>query len=130
MAVNGVWTQAETKRRTRLIERYLPASLDKVSFVGAYVSVFRQWLLKKYLPTGYDWLGLYTGRRFANRWTCMGACLEVLEKVGMKTRPYGTGLLGLGTGLFNPLMPVRFLSEPSYSLLTIADEAADAAGQE
>lgn len=127
MAVNHVWRETESERRTRLVEKYLPASFDAIFLVGGYVPALRQWVLKKYLPTGYDWLGLYTGRRFANRWTCMGACLEVLNKVGMRTRPYGTGLLGLGTGLFNPLMPVRFLAEPSYRLLTIADEAAGTA---
>jgi hypothetical protein len=127
MAVNHAWRECETERRTGLVEKYLPASFDGAFLVGGCMPVLRQWVLKKYLPTGYDWLGLYTGRRFVNRWTCMGACLEVLEKVGMKTRPYGTGLLGLGTGLFNPLMPVRFLSEPSYRLLTIADEAVGTA---
>lgn len=124
LVANMSWTEAETLRRTALVERLLPSWMDRLTVVGRFVPAMRQGLLARYLPTGYDWMGLYTGRSFANRWTCMGACLEVLRKVGVPTRAYGTGLLGLGTGLFNPLMPVRFLAEPSYRLLTKADEQA------
>ncbi len=127
--INKQWTESETIRRTALIDKWLPASLATRALVGKPAGALRSWLLSKYLPTGYDWLGMYTGKRNQKRWTCMGACLEVLDRVGVKTLPHGTGLLGLGTGLLNPLMPIRFLTEPSYRLLTDEDEKGFAATQ-
>ncbi len=129
--INKQWTESETIRRTALIDKWLPASLATKSLIGIgkLAGALRGWLFKKYMPTGYDWLGMYTGKRMQKRWTCMGACLEVLDRVGVKTLPHGTGFLGLGTGLLNPLMPIRFLTEPSYRLLTDEDEKAFAATQ-
>jgi hypothetical protein len=57
------------------------------------------------------------GRLAEDRWTCIGACLELYERLGVKTNTYGTGLLGFGTTLFDPIMPVRFLSDPAFRLL-------------
>jgi hypothetical protein len=37
---------------------------------------------------------------------------------------YGTGLLGLGTGLFDPIMPVRLLGDKAYRLVDLKDRAA------
>jgi len=54
----------------------------------------------------------------------MGACLEVLNRVGVETHEYGTGLLGLGTGLLNPLMPIRLVRDPAYRLLRLSDKDA------
>ena len=92
----------------------------------------RAWLLNApWLPkaiksrlkvTGYDWMGLLTGRRAANRWTCIGACLELYWRLGITVKQYGTGLLGLGTGLFDPIMPVRFLNDPAFRILTEQDK--------
>lgn len=127
--INKQWTESETIRRTALIDKWLPASLATKTLIGKPAGALRGWLFAKYLPTGYDWLGMYTGKRNQKRWTCMGACLEVLDRVGVKTLPHGTGLLGLGTGLLNPLMPIRFLTEPSYRLLTDEDEKAFAEAQ-
>lgn len=127
LAVNEAWTESETRRRTALVEAWLPDTFAQKAFIGRYHGGLKAWALKKYLPTGYDWLGMYMGTHFDNRWTCMGACLEVIHHAGIKTRSYGTGLAGLGTGLGNPLMPIRFMCEPTYRLLTLDDETAYAA---
>ncbi|HEY9778365.1 MAG TPA: hypothetical protein V6C81_31675 [Planktothrix sp.] len=84
----------------------------------------KPWLLKKTHATGYDWLGLYFGRRMCNRWTCIAACQELIWRMGRKMRWLGTGMLGLGTGILDPIMPDRFIAEPSYRLLTLADKVA------
>jgi hypothetical protein len=62
------------------------------------------------------------GRVTKDHWTCVGACLEVYERLGIKTNQYGTGLFGYGTTLFDPIMPVRFLSDPAFTLLTTNDQ--------
>lgn len=53
-----------------------------------------------------------------DRWTCIGAWLELYQRLGVQTNAYGTGLLGFGTTLFDPIMPVRFLSDPFFRLLS------------
>ena len=58
------------------------------------------------------------GRLTQDRWTCIGACLELYRRLGVPTASYGTGLLGFGTTLFDPIMPVRFLSDPAFRLLS------------
>jgi hypothetical protein len=110
LARNAAWRKAAVARRTAMVARLpLPES-------------WRQTLLAKTMPTGYDWSGQYTGFVHQNRWTCMGACLAVLKEVGVETHEYGTGLLGLGTGLLNPLMPIRLVRDPAYRLLRHADK--------
>lgn len=84
----------------------------------------KTWLKKKFVVTGYDWLGLILGRRAASHWTCIGACLELYSRLGVKTNHYGTGILGLGTGVLDPIMPVRFLSDPAFKLLSDEDKKA------
>jgi len=121
-ARNKQWFERELKRRTDLINRWLPDSRCNAPGLGRLIKPLKAWLVKKYLPTGYDWKGLYTGLASQDRWTCMGACLQVLDKVGVPTLHYGTGLLGLGTGLLNPLLPVRFLYEPNFRHLTTEDK--------
>jgi len=74
-------------------------------------------LLKLYHCTGYDWLGMFMGRVQKDRWTCIGAALELYHRAGIQTNPYGTGLLGFGTTLFDPIMPVRFLNDPAFKLV-------------
>jgi len=113
LARNAAWRETVTKSRTRLVSKLpLPAK-------------YRKLILSKVLPTGYDFSGQYTGLVHNDHWTCMGACLELLEKIGAGTaRQYGTGLLGLGTGLLNPLMPIRLVREPTYRLLRTADRDA------
>lgn len=68
--------------------------------------------------TGYDYVGLFMGRLTKDHWTCIAACLELYKRVGITTRPYGTGLLGLGSTILDPIMPVRFLDDPAFKLLT------------
>ena len=87
----------------------------------ARMPIPRNWrdrLIRTFHSSGYDWLGLFMGRLAVHRWTCIGACLELYRRLGVKTDPYGTGLLGFGTTLFDPIMPVRFLSDPAFRLLS------------
>jgi hypothetical protein len=105
---NRVWRERTNRRRHRVIAR-LPLPR------GA-----KEWLLGRFQASGYDWLGLFMGRLSSQRWTCIGACLELYRRLGVTTNPYGTGLLGFGTTLFDPIMPVRFLSDPAFRLLALA----------
>jgi len=90
-----------------------------------HVPAFMQKLVDKKAPiTGYDWFGLFTGRLATDHWTCIGACLELLHRIGVKTNDYGTGVLGLGTGVLDPIMPVRFLADKAFRLLTEEDAKA------
>jgi|AGTN01.3.fsa_nt_gi hypothetical protein len=110
LAANQAWKKEAVARRTRRVNALpVPASLKKR-------------LMGVFPPTGYDWTGQYTGKIHENRWTCMGVVLDLLEELGIKTRKYGTGLLGLGTGLLNPLMPIRLLRDPAFRPLTLADK--------
>lgn len=109
---NRQWRDSQRARRLALISRLpVPAS-------------FKAFLSKKFRVTGYDWLGLFLGRRASNRWTCIGACLELYWRLGIKMNTYGTGLLGLGTGILDPIMPVRFLSDPAFRILSEQDRLA------
>ncbi len=100
------------------------ATRDKVLGYLPLPRAVKTWIKSKLTVTGYDWFGLFTGRRAASHWTCIGACLELYSRLGVKTHHYGTGLLGLGTGLLDPIMPVRFLSDPAFVLLTEEDQKA------
>lgn len=85
--------------------------------------VFIRALIDKKIPvSGYDWYGLFTGRLAVDRWTCVGACLELYRRLGIQVSTYGTGLFGLGTGVLDPIMPVRFLDDPELRLLTEDDQ--------
>lgn len=126
-------TDAQVRLATELMQvmldqnveyrRYASVHREKV-IAGLWLPAFaRNFLRKKFRVTGYDWMGLLTGRRAPDRWTCIGACLELYSRLGIKTHQYGTGLLGLGTGLLDPIMPVRFLADPAFRLLTVKDQA-------
>ncbi|MCC6976687.1 MAG: hypothetical protein IT343_00090 [Candidatus Melainabacteria bacterium] len=104
------------------------ATRDKVLAWLPLPGFVKNFIKAKFKVTGYDWFGLLTGRRAASHWTCIGACLELYARLGVKTNRYGTGLLGLGTGLLDPIMPVRFLSDPAFVLLTEEDKKALAGG--
>lgn len=109
-ADNVVWRDAETISRRNFVDK-LP--------------VPRKWhedLFKKIEPTGYDWFGLFIGVLHSNRFTCIGACVELDRRVGVQMGDYGTGLLGWGTGLLDPIVPMRLLGEPAYRLLTVLDQ--------
>ena len=106
---NAAWKAAKRAQRDSLLDKlHAPSAVRR--------------LIEKVVPvSGYDWMGLFTGRVSRGRWTCIGACLELLGRIGVDTREYGTGLLGLGTGLFDPIMPVRFLDDPAFRLLSEKD---------
>jgi hypothetical protein len=105
ISANRSWAERANRRRRAILARLpLPAA-------------WRDRLARRLHASGYDWLGLFMGRLAKDRWTCIGACLELYERLGLKTNPYGTGLLGFGTTLFDPIMPVRFLSDPAFRLL-------------
>jgi hypothetical protein len=112
LAQNAAWRDRTQAARTRFINRLpLPASA-------------RGWLVKKLRVTGYDWVGLAIGQKHTNRWTCIGACNELMERVGYElSQAYGTGMLGFGTGLLDPIKPARMLSDRSLRMLTSADQA-------
>ncbi len=63
------------------------------------------------------------GRTCENRWTCIGSALVLYHKLGVRTNPYGTGLLGFGTSILDPILPVRFLADPAFKLITIDEKA-------
>lgn len=70
-----------------------------------------------------NWFGTFMGRIANNRWTCIGAALELYKSIGVKTNFYGTGLLGFGTTLFDPILPVRFLADPALELITTSEQS-------
>jgi hypothetical protein len=112
VAENRDWANRVNEQRARIIEA-LP--LPRVS---------RDFLTRRFRATGYDWLGLFMGRLATDHWTCIAACLELYRRLGIKTNRYGTGLLGFGTTLFDPIMPVRFLSDPAFRMLSDKDQDA------
>lgn len=103
---NRRWAEGVNRRRRAVIARLpLPAA-------------WKERLARALHSSGYDWLGLFMGRLTEDRWTCIGACLELYRRLGVRTNAYGTGLLGFGTTLLDPIMPVRFLSDPAFRLLS------------
>jgi hypothetical protein len=84
---------------------------------------WREKLIAKYTPTGYSWMGLIIGSRFSDHWTCFGSVMEFYARLGLKMRHYGTGILGLGTGLGDPLNPGRLLDDPNFEMLTLDHKA-------
>lgn len=111
-AQNERWRDKVNEERKNFISKLplLPNSL-------------KTWLIKATRTTGYDVIGLFVGRRTTDHWTCIGACLELYRRLGVTTKDYGTGLLGLGTGLLDPIMPVRFLGDPAFRYLTWEDKS-------
>jgi hypothetical protein len=81
-------------------------------------------LRQKCQVSGYDWLGLITGRVPSDHWICIVAALEHSRRRGIKTAHYGSGALGLGTGFADATNPDYVLSDPNYLLLTVADQKA------
>jgi hypothetical protein len=103
---NRAWCERANRRRRTVIARL------------QLLRSAKEWLIRRIHASGYDWLGLFTGRLAPHRWTCIGACPELHRRLGVRTNPYGTGLLGFGTILFDPIAPVRFLSDPAFRLAT------------
>ncbi len=113
LAENIGWRDEWCARRVAFINRLpLPAS-------------WKAGLVKKtaWTTTGYDWLGLFIGFKARNRWTCIAACAEWYARLRVPMRHYGTGLLGVGTGLLDPIQPQRFMSDKNLHMLNDADKA-------
>jgi hypothetical protein len=103
--VNHEWADAENIRVKKRIE-FLPLP-----------RFLKDDLIKLFHSTGYDWFGTFMGRIASDRWTCIGACVELYRRMGVRLNFYGTGLLGFGTTLFDPIIPARFLSDPAFELI-------------
>jgi hypothetical protein len=112
---NISWRDLRNARRQNFISK-LPLSQRQ-----------KQWLVEHTHASGYDWLGLFLGRIAPHHWTCIGACIQVYKAIGVKIGFYGTGLLGVGTTLFDPIMPVRLLSDPAFYLLKKPEDVSVAA---
>ncbi len=111
VAANAAWRDRANARRQRIIA-CLP--LPRAA---------KNWLSKKTHATGYDWMGLFIGTRVKNRWTCIAICIACLKEIGVRVSDYGTGMLGLGTGLLDPIQPVRLLGDKAYRLISLDDKA-------
>jgi hypothetical protein len=114
--INQQWAADENVRVKKRIEFLpLPRSL-------------KDDLIKLFHSTGYDWFGTFMGRIAHDRWTCIGACVELYRRMGVRLNFYGTGLLGFGTTLFDPIIPARFLCDPAFELIQDGEdkEAPDA----
>jgi hypothetical protein len=116
IAENRRWCEEANQRRRRIIE-HLPLPRRA-----------RDKLLERTRSVGYDWVGLLMGRLAPHRWTCIGACLELYRRLDVETNAYGTGLLGFGTTLLDPIMPVRFFSDPAFRVLSMQDQESGADG--
>ena len=111
--INRRWAAEENVRVTKRIDLVpLPENWKKP-------------LRAIFYSTGYDWFGTFMGRIATNRWTCIGAALELYKLIGVKTNYYGTGLLGFGTTLFDPILPVRFLADPALELITTSEQSSN-----
>lgn len=110
---NKEWVVRERARQERLL-----AFLHLPEFVR------RVWS-KVFPVTGYDWFGLVLGRTKMGRYTCVGSVQELLWRMGITLdRYFGTGLLGLGTTVLDPIMPARFFDLKCYRMVTEADHQA------
>ena len=110
---NKEWVVRERARQERLL-----AFLHLPEFVR------RAWS-KVFPVTGYDWFGLVLGRTKMGRYTCVGSVQELLWRMGITLdRYFGTGLLGLGTTVLDPIMPARFFDLKCYRMVTEADHQA------
>lgn len=109
--LNDNWRKQANEKRLRFVNALpLPQAL-------------RNWLFARIRATGYDWPGLFIGTRPSNRWTCIAVCIAALKEVGVPVGDYGTGMLGLGTGLLDPIQPVRLLGDKAYRLVNLDDKS-------
>ncbi|MBU6451101.1 MAG: hypothetical protein KGS72_04930 [Cyanobacteria bacterium REEB67] len=109
VAANEKWAAEENARIDKRID-FLPLPADWKAYLKAHIKT-----------SGYDWFGTFMGRTTENRWTCIGSALVLYHLMGVKTNHYGTGLLGYGTTMLDPILPVRFLSDPALELITKDD---------
>jgi len=129
------WTEDQKVRATSIAEEMVRKNEEwrdhENEKIGKFISRLplpestKDYLKKRFWASGYDWFGTFMGRVVPDRWTCIGACVELYHRMGVKTNFYGTGLLGFGTTLFDPIMPVRFLSDPAFVLIEKQQSGAD-----
>jgi hypothetical protein len=104
--------QAKRDRLFALLHKWLP---------GKFVNKLQA---KHGTVDGYDWWGLFLGRIKPGVWTCIAAVLDLLARCGIELAgSYGTGALGLGTSIADPLRPDRLLSEPNLHVEDMEDKA-------
>ncbi len=108
---NKQWAAKENDKHKVIIDK-LPLSAQQKAALEERLHV-----------SGYDWFGTFMGRMAPDRWTCISGCLELYHRMGVTTATYGTGLLGFGTTIFDPIMPVRFLADPAFRLVLKSDNA-------
>jgi hypothetical protein len=114
---NKEWVVRSRRSREKLIAALpLPAVLKRK---------IKEVLDRRFAITGYDWFGLFLGRVKMDHWTCIGSVQELLWRMGKTLdQTFGTGLLGAGTSILDPIMPARFFDLKCYRNLTIADYEA------
>ncbi len=108
MARNKTWTEM-----SRIAFREMVAGLP-------LPKGFKERLITKHLPTGYDVIGKYWGGLREGRWTCIACNIYLLQVLGRQMAEYGTGMFGL-FGEFNPILPIRLIRDPQYRWLTTVD---------
>ena len=109
VAANEKWAAEENAR--------IDKRIDFVPLPAAWKNYLREHIK----TSGYDWFGTFMGRTAENRWTCIGSALVLYHIMGVKTNHYGTGLLGFGTTMLDPILPVRFLADPAFELIIKED---------
>lgn len=131
--LRNAWTDEESARATHTAEKMVAADRQwaaeenervarRISFLPLPESA-KLHLRKIFHASGYDWFGTFMGRVAENRWTCIGACVELYKRMGVEINSYGTGLLGVGTTIFDPILPVRFLADPAFKLITTGGDS-------
>jgi hypothetical protein len=116
LAANKVWRTAAQKR------------VKKIFSALPLPQAWKEKLLKRWMPTGYDVIGKYWGGLRKDRWTCIAVNIYLLRRLGVKMAEYGTGMFGL-FGEFNPILPIRIIRDPAYRWLSTADRDAHAKEQ-
>ena len=122
------WTEEKKAQATKIAQQMVETNrnwaakenvkLDRVLHALPVPEAWRNFLRSQLKVSGYDWFGTFMGRVAQDRWTCIGACIELYRRMGVPLNYYGTGLLGFGTTLFDPILPVRFLSDRAFILIT------------
>jgi len=133
LSLKKPWSEEQKAEATRIAQSMVETNrawadkenikLDRVIAILPLPVAVKQKLKEVFKVTGYDWFGTFMGRVAKDRWTCIGACIELDRRMGVPLNYYGTGLLGFGTTFFDPILPVRFLSDPALVLITKSDQS-------
>lgn len=86
-----------------------------------YPAWVKKFMDKHFPPSGYDWLGRYTGRRAPDRWTCNVAYLEALRRSCVDVVRLGHGAAGLRTGWFDFPNTEDLRGDPALHLVRNAE---------